>query len=109
MFLECSSRRPQHGSSSETHKYNSFWIPEPVASSSPNPFVLGAIANHPMILNSTGTTSPVLFFERGYDLFRPRSGGMLSVSNGTPSPALDFFELYGDRGNTFRSLMRRVS
>lgn len=54
-------------------------------------------------------TSPVLFFERGYDLFRPRSGGMQSVSNGTPSPALDSFGLYGDLGNTFRSFMGRVS
>jgi len=32
---------------------------------------------------------------------------MLSVSNGTPSPALDSFGLYGNRGDEFRSLMGR--
>ena len=49
------------------------------------------------------------FLECGYDLFRPRSGGMLSISNGTPSPALDSFGLYGYRGDGFRSDMRRVN
>ena len=49
------------------------------------------------------------FFEYGYDLFRPRSGGLLSISNGTSSPALDSFGLSGDRGDGFRSVMGRVS
>ena len=49
------------------------------------------------------------FLECGYDLFRPQSGGLLSIPNGTPSPSLDSFGLYGDRGDGFRSDMRRVS
>ena len=49
------------------------------------------------------------FLNCGYDLFRPRSGGLLSISNGTPSPSLDSFGLYGNGGDGYRSLMRRVS
>ena len=49
------------------------------------------------------------FLECGYDLFRPRSGGLFSISDGTPSPALDSFGLYGNRGEGFRSDMGRVS
>jgi hypothetical protein len=49
------------------------------------------------------------FLECGYDLFRPREGGLLSIPNGMPSPSLDSFGLYGDRGDGFRSYMRRVS
>ena len=49
------------------------------------------------------------FLECGYDLFRPQSGGLLSIPNGTPSPSLDSFGLYGDRDDGFRSDMRRVS
>ena len=49
------------------------------------------------------------FLECGYDLFRPRSGGLLSISNGTRSPALDSFGLYGNRSDEFRSSMGRVS
>ena len=49
------------------------------------------------------------FLECGYDLFRPRSGGLLSIPNGTPSPALYSFGLYGNRGDGFRSDMGRVS
>ena len=49
------------------------------------------------------------FFEYDYDLFRPRSGGLLSISKGTRSPASDSYGLYGDSGNGFRSVMGRVS
>ena len=49
------------------------------------------------------------FLECGYDLFRARSGGLLSIPNGTPSPSLDSFGLYGDRGDAFCSGMRSVS
>ena len=49
------------------------------------------------------------FLECGYDLFRARSWGRLSIPNGTPSPSLDSFGLYGDRGDGFRSDMRSVS
>ena len=49
------------------------------------------------------------FLQRGYDLFRPQTGGELSIPNGTPSPSLDSFGLYGDRGDGFCSDMGRVS
>ncbi|KIM42429.1 hypothetical protein M413DRAFT_444847 [Hebeloma cylindrosporum] len=49
------------------------------------------------------------FLECGYDLFRPRPHGQHSNPNGTPSPALDSFGLYGDRGNEFRSHMGRYT
>ena len=49
------------------------------------------------------------FLECGYDLFRARSGGRLSIPNGTPSPSLDSFGLYGDRDDGFCSGMRSVS
>ena len=49
------------------------------------------------------------FFFYGYDLFRPRSGGLLSISKGTRSPASDSYGLYGDSGNGFRSVMGHVS
>ncbi|EGN92928.1 hypothetical protein SERLA73DRAFT_79145 [Serpula lacrymans var. lacrymans S7.3] len=44
------------------------------------------------------------FQDKGYDLFRNKSGGVLSVPNGiTQSPSNDSFGLYGDRGNDFTS------
>ena len=49
------------------------------------------------------------FLQCGYDLFLPQSGGQLSIPNGTPSPSLDSFGLYGDRGDGFCSDMGRVS
>ncbi|OBZ65850.1 hypothetical protein A0H81_14090 [Grifola frondosa] len=49
------------------------------------------------------------FKERGYDLYRHRDGGLVSISNGTASPDLDSFGLYGIRTEEFYSYFGRVS
>ena len=76
LFKRSSQPIPNHGSCSEAEYNSLFESSETFASSSPHLFVLGAIANHPMILNGTspGNISgpfslnvATIFFVRGLE------------------------------------------